>query len=200
MMRLTLAGAILALAGCAGGFLGGAPVAQLAMFGGAVTAVGPTGYCADPAASRPNRGFAIFAPCVTLGANNVAAAVSAIITVQVGESGSAIVHSDPAGFAAVLGGASGPTILARGGDAKTVTVNTVIRDDARVSVYFTDNAAVVIDGAQNAEWRSFVDLGDRLVTVSVRGFDAAPLLAQNGEALLDQSINALIAANSPMDN
>ncbi|MFT6118127.1 MAG: hypothetical protein ACJAXK_000056 [Yoonia sp.] len=207
MMRITLAGALLALVGCSGGTLpsflgamtGAAPVVQLAMFDGNVTAVGPNGFCADPAASRPSRGFAIFAPCATLGVDDAPAAVSAIITVQIGSAGSGIVQNDPAGFAAVLEGSAGPTILARSGNADAVTVNKVVRDDVRVSVYFTDDAPATIEGTQEAEWRSFVDLNDRLVTVSVHGFDAAPLSLRNGAALLDQAVAALIVANMPSD-
>lgn len=191
MIRIAFAGAMLALAGCSG-----FPVAQLAMFDGDVVTVGPDGYCADAVASRPDKGFAIFAPCATLGARSAAAARSAITTVQVGDSGSAIVQSDPAGFAAVLAEDTGPKILARGSDATTVTINMVIQDAARVSVYFTDDATTAIEGVQNAEWRSFFDLDDRLVTVSVRGIDAAPLSERDGVTLLDQAIAALIAANT----
>ena len=194
MIRIVLAGATLALAGCSG-----LPAAQLAMFDGDVVTVGPNGYCADAVASRPDKGFAIFAPCATLGASSAPTALSAITTVQVGDSGSAIVHGDPAGFAAVLSGDTGPKILARGSDATTVTINMVIQDGARVSVYFTEDAAAAIEGMQNAEWRSFFDLDDRLVTVSVRGIDAAPLSERDGVVLLDQAIAALIVANTSAD-
>ena len=194
MIRIVLAGATLALAGCSG-----LPAAQLAMFDGDVVTVGPNGYCADAVASRPDKGFAIFAPCARLGASSAATALSAITTVQVGDSGSAIVHGDPAGFAAVLSGDTGPKILARGSDATTVTINMVIQDGARVSVYFTDDAATAIEGMQNAEWRSFFDLDDRLVTVSVRGIDAAPLSERDGVVLLDQAIAALFVANTSAD-
>jgi hypothetical protein len=175
------------------------PAAQLAVFDSDVVTVGPNGYCADTVASRPDKGFAIFAPCTTLGASSAATALSAITTVQVGDSGSAIVQGDPAGFAAVLSGDTGPKILARGSDATTVTINMVIQDGARVSVYFTDDAATAIEGMQNAEWRSFFDLDDRLVTVSVRGIDAAPLSERDGVVLLDQAIAALIVANTLAD-
>jgi hypothetical protein len=194
MIRIAFAGATLALAGCSG-----SAVTQLAVFDGDVITVGPKGYCADVVASRPDSGFAIFAPCATLGVRSAAAVASAIATVQVGESGSAIVQSDPAGFAAVLAEASGPSILARGSDATTVTINMVIQDGARVSVYFTDDSETAIEGMQNAEWRSFVDLNDRLVTVSVRGIDAAPLSEHDGVVLLDQAVNGLIAVNTPTD-
>ncbi|MFT4744076.1 MAG: hypothetical protein ACI91Z_002056, partial [Yoonia sp.] len=63
----------------------------------------------------------------------------------------------------------------------------------------TDSAATVIESMQNAEWRSFFDLNDRLVTVSVRGIDAAPLSERDGVVLLEQAVAALIAANTSAD-
>ena len=209
MMRTTIAGAVLALAGCAGGLpdlklpsfgANPAPVQKLAMFGGAVTATGPEGFCADPSASRPAKGFAIFAPCGTLGVDDAPRAINAVTTVQIGAAGSAIVEADPAAFAAVLEGPSGPEILARTKDADTVTVSSVQHSDAHVSVFFTDEASAFIDGAQEAEWRSFLDLNGRLATVSVRGLDEAPLSQSSGATLLEQAITALIAANTQSDS
>lgn len=209
-----MAGAALALAGCSGGLSGlkmpslpsmpsifapssddMAAVSKLSVLNGAITAVGPDHYCADPAASRPSNGFVIFAPCSTLGVEDAEPAVAGIVTVQVGAARSATVGSDPAALAAVLEGSSGPAILARGGDADTVSVKSVSHRDDRVAVYFTDDAPAFIEGAQEAEWRSFVDLAGRLITVSVRGFDAAPLSQSIGAGLLDQATDALLAAN-----
>ena len=114
---------------------------------------------------------------------------------QIGQHGSALVEKHAVELAAVLQGVSGPIILARDGDTSTVMVKQVIQADARVSVYFDDDAPAAIYGTQEAEWRSFIDVNDRLVTVSVRGFDFAPLSARDGERLLDQAVAVLIAAN-----
>ena len=157
--RIMMVGAVSALAGCSGGLSGlempslpsmpsifgpssddVAPVSKLSVLGGAITAVGPDHYCADPAASRPRNGFVIFAPCSTLGVEEADPAVAAIVTVQVGAAGSATVGDDLAALAAVLEGSSGPAILARGGDADTVSVKSVAHSDDRVTVYFTDDA------------------------------------------------------------
>lgn len=212
MMRSALAGATLALAGCAGGlpdislpsFLGpkvdAAPAASLAMFGGDMTAAGPKGFCADPLASRPAGGFAIFAPCSALGVDDAPAAVPAVTTVQIGKAGSAIVQADSVAFAALLEGPSGVDILARTKESDAVTVTTVKHTDARVSVFFTDDAPAFVDGAQGAQWRSFLDMNGRLATVSVRGLGEAPLSQATGADLLDQAVKALIDANTNNDN
>lgn len=213
LRRLISVGAFIGLAGCADG-VGGfsmpsfpalpaifgttpdvAPTPKLALFSGDVTAVGPKNYCVDPIASKPAQGFAIFAPCVTLGVDDAMPAVSAIVTLQVGSADSATVTDDPAGLAAVLTSDRGPVILARGGDAETVVVQSVQSKPDRVTVYFTDEAPAFIEGAQEAEWRSFVDIADRLITVSVRGFDAAPLSEPVGAGLLEQATDAILAEN-----
>ena len=201
VVRIALAGAAFVLAGCLDGglvsFLApvttSAPITQIIMFSGDVVAVGPNGYCAALSASRPNTGFAIFTSCPAL--NGSAVAIIGIVTVQIGQHGSALVEKHAVELAAVLQGVSGPIILARDGDTSTVMVKQVIQADARVSVYFDDDAPAAIYGTQEAEWRSFIDVNDRLVTVSVRGFDLAPLSARDGTTLLDQAVDVLIAAN-----
>ena len=207
LLRAIGLGALLGLGGCTGanapnlsGLLGGAnasPEPQLALLGGKFTAVGPAGYCADTAASRPVKGFAIFAPCGMLGGTGASATLNAVTTVQIGPVNSAIVGDDPRAFAQVLSSDSGPAILSRDGDAQTVVVQSVRQHGARVSVYFTDAAPAFIAGAQEAEWRSFFDLSGRLATVTVRGLDSAPLSATRGAVLLDQAVEKLMLANSP---
>lgn len=68
--------------------------------------------------------------------------------------------------------------------------------DDHVAVYLRDKAPAHIEGAQESEWRAFLDIAGRLATISVRGLDAAPLNDNAGAALLEQAVKALIAANS----
>lgn len=204
-MRLNtswLAGALSVLAGCVAPSVdlpgGVTPAAtSLAMFNGNTRAVGPTGFCADPDSSRPKSGFAIFAPCSTLKVEGALATAPAITTIQFGPEQSAVVQADAAGFADFLKGPGGPFMLSRSGDSETVRVIEVRKFQNFVAVYLRDKAPAHIDGAQEAEWRAFVDIAGRLTTVSVRGLDVAPLGDQQGAALLDQAVQALIAANSP---
>lgn len=203
--KLALAGAIFALAGCGadlsklanslpGGVSDAVPTA--AMFAGDVIAVGPAGYCVDPDSSRIKVGFAILAPCATLGVAGAPAVTRAIATIQAGEKGSSIVDGNKAAFAAYLKGPNGPSVLSRSGKANTVRVVEVATFDRHVAVHLRDKAPAQIDGTQEDEWRGFVDVAGRLLTVSVRGLDAAPLSDRQGAILLDQAVKALIAANT----
>ncbi len=214
MLRALQVGALFALAACSDGLqsfsmpdLSGVlpnglsrtvePVKSIALYGGAVTVRGADGYCADPSASRPDEGFAIFAPCLALGEIDAKAAIPAIMTVQVGQAGSGVVSENPDAFAAVLESDAGPQILSRSGDGKTVDVQSVAKAGDYVVVAFDDSAQSEITGVQDAQWRAFGDISDRLISVSVRGFLQAPLTDPVGKALLARATAAIDAANVP---
>lgn len=209
-VKMSVAGAIFALAGCDGfepdalvkALPGGVTPAatSLALYGGDVVGVGPQGYCVDPDSSRPSKGFAILAPCATLGVEGAPAVIRGITTIQAGPEGSASVSADADGFAAYLKGPDATLMLSRSGEAATVTVTEVRKFAGHVAVYLRDAAPAHIDGAQESEWRAFVDIAGRLLTISVRGLDAAPLNAAEGSSLLDQAVAAMFAANPAKAN
>ena len=202
--RISFAGAVIALAGCSAGLQlpslpklassAGTPTAPL--LGGAFMAASMDGYCVDPNGSRPKKGFAIMAPCSILGVDDSPLTIHAVVTLQVGDTGSAIVSQDPAAFSDYLNRPNGPLLLSRSGDAETVNVRAVFQQGDYVTVYFVDEAPAVIDGLQESEWRAFVDIGGRLVTVAVRGLDEVPLSEQSGALMLRQSVNAVVEANA----
>lgn len=214
MGRLQRFGAVLAVAGlaaCDGArppgpslatlFEGSAPaVPQLALHGGDVLAVGPNGYCADPDASSPAKGFAIFASCAALGADVDKAALAGVATVQAGAIGSAIVAHKEEAFEAFLLASQGAATLSRANDPDTVEVQSTLVGAGAVSVRFTDTAPSDVAGEQALQWRAFVDIGGRLVTISVRGLKEAPLERAAGSTMLRQALAALIATNAaPID-
>ena len=202
--RISFAGAVIALAGCSAGLQlpslpklassAGTPTAPL--LSGAFMAASMDGYCVDPNGSRPKKGFAIMAPCSILGVDDSPLMIHAVVTLQVGDTGSAIVSQDPAAFSDYLNSPNGPLLLSRSGDAETVNVRAVFQQGDYVTVYFVDEAPAVIDGLQESEWRAFVDIGGRLVTVAVRGLDEVPLSEQSGALMLRQSVNAVVEANA----
>lgn len=174
----------------------GSVVQRIALRDGAVTAAGPNGYCADPRASRPARGFAIFATCAALGDDSQPFARPAVVTVQVGPMDSASVTGQEAAMIAFFESAQGAQTLSRINDASTVKVQSTKEGEGVVSVRFTDDAPSDIDGQQDLEWRAFLDIGGRLVTLSVRGLQEAPMERSVGSALLRQAIAAIRAANA----
>ena len=173
------------------------PQPSIALLEGAVIAVAAEGYCVDSAASNPAQGFAIIATCATLGVSPKAPVANGIITVQVGAADTAIVAQDPAGFAAFVQTFDGERILSRAQDAETVEMDGVEQAEGYVRATFRDSADHPFGSMQDQTWRGFFDLKTRLVTVSVNGFDADPLDAGAGTALLNATVTAIIGANTP---
>ncbi len=197
--------ALVLMAGCGGAILPSLPssdsdptpaVPRIALLNGKVIAAGPNGYCADPNASNPRDGFAIFATCAALDADSDEFGFAGVATVQVGPKGSAIVAGQEAAFVAYLESEDGARTLSRAGDAQTVTVQSTKEDNGAVSVRFTDSAPSGVAGEQALQWRAFVDINGYLVTISVRGLKEAPLARAVGSAMLRQAIEALFNANA----
>jgi len=194
MHRLLPFGLLVGLAACVA--VGGGGVQSLAVAGGAVTVQGPEGYCVDSRISRPARGFAALASCALISDIAVVPGIEGLITVQVGDAGSAIVGGAEQDLSAILRSQTGAGLLANNGDPETVVMDTVETSAGLVIVHFTDTAPPIVDGLEQLEWRAFLDLGDRLVTIGVRGFDRAPLGRDQGLRLLNRAVYSLRSANS----
>lgn len=195
--------ALVLLAGCEGGFalpefnLGGASaLPALALHSGALTAVSPTGYCIDAGASRASRGFALLAACDAITGGDARPSINGLIVIQAGVADSASVAGAEDAFRQFLESDAGRAVLSRSGDAETVDLDGTRAGDGQVTVYFDDSAENPIAGVSPHEWRSFLDVNDRLVTVSVHSLLAAPISETAGDSLLDDAVAALLSANS----
>ena len=198
MVRLALLVlTIFGLAACNGAFPASTarPVESLAVSGGAVTVAGPPDYCVDAATSRSADGFAILAPCATLGSGNATPIRNAVISVQVGEPGSAVVEGAESAMVSLFGTPAGAELLSRTGDPGLIAIREAGLSSGVVIVVYDDRNPVPIDGTQTREWRGFFDLGDRLVTISLRGLASSPLSSGSGTTLLRQAVEAVRAAN-----
>jgi hypothetical protein len=168
-------------------------VAQpVALLTGDLVVTPPAGYCADPVSSRLRAGFAVFAPCVTLGTDAPVPSIIGVAIVQAGDMGSAMVTGAETSLHDLLTSPQGAGLLSTGSGA-TISVISAQASGGRVTVHFRDTAAPPMDGLGPDEWRAFTDINGRLVTVSVRGLDDAPLSAARGDALLDQVLRGLSA-------
>ncbi|WP_019953459.1 hypothetical protein [Yoonia vestfoldensis] len=175
-------------------------VAQpVAMRDGDLIVTPPRGYCADPLSSRLRAGFAVFAPCVTLGTEAPIPAVLGVATVQAGDANSAMVVGAESSLRDFLISPQGAGLLSKGGSGATVSVVSSQAFGGRVVVHFRDSGAPPMDGLGQDEWRAFTDVDDRLVTVSVRGLDDAPLSAGRGAALLDQMVGGVSAGSTAVE-
>lgn len=172
-------------------------VRTFALLDGTVHARGPDGFCVDPAASRPDAGFAAMGGCALISAIALMPQTEGLITVQFGAAGSAAVDGDEAAVVALLRSAQGAGLLSATGRPEAIVVNGIETLPGTVMVRFSDAAPPLAQGLEQVEWRAFLDLRGRLVTVSVRGFTRAPLTRARGLDLMGQAVMALRAANPP---
>ncbi len=183
--------------------LGGSPARQslttgvpaFAILDGAINVQGPEGFCVDTGVSVPARGFAVLAACGLISDIATVPAIEGLLTMQVGAAGSAVVNGSEQTMRDLLQSEPGVQLLATNGRPDSITIDQIDTRDGLVVVHFTDTAPPVVEGVEQLEWRAFLDLGDRLATISVRGLTRAPLRRDTGLLLLDQAVFALQAAN-----
>jgi len=123
-------------------------------------------------------------------------ALDGLVTVQVGTSGTASVTGAEEALAAVLGSDRGRALLATEQTAGTVEVGAVETTAGLVAVRFRDDTASVPQGLGPVIWRAFLDIDGRLVTVTARAFDTAPMSADRQRRLLDLTLANLRGANA----
>ena len=163
----------------------------------AVTVQGPAGYCVDPVVTNPRQGFALLAACAAMTADDTDEYPDAIalITVQVGSAGSAVVQGQEDDFAAFMDTPQGAALLSASAIGGPVAVRVTQTDPNAVAVYTEDAGPPGIAGTQPQAWRLFTDIGDRLVTIAVRGLNDAVLSQSQSRALVDATLSVLRAAN-----
>lgn len=175
----------------------GRGIRTMSLLDDTVSVRGPEGFCVDQQSSRPATGFAALTGCAVISDAAVMPAQEGLITVQFGAPGSATVTGSEAELAGLLDTARGAALLSAAGDPGSIRIARVDRAAGVVVVRFSDAAPAPTPGLEPTEWRAFLDIGGRLTTISLRGFDRAPIPAAQGLRLLSQAIGALRAANAP---
>lgn len=182
--------------------LGGSPnatsagIRTLSLLDGSVRVRSPDGYCIDQGASDAASGFVVLAGCALM-SEDVALmpSLDGLITVQFGAADTASVGADEEAFAEFLTSDAGKGVLSLDGSPGSIgTVSTVV-DEGIVLARFEDTSGPVFGGTSGPQWRGFVDLNGRLVTVSVLSFDRAPLSRAEGQRLMSVALVELINAN-----
>ncbi len=158
-------------------FGGPKPVQSLAMFDGEVTVNAPIGYCVVMEASEPSKGFAVLAGCGSVIADVSRKNPAGIATIQIGDVGSAIVDDEEDDLVAFLSSDGGAKLMG-------ATPDEVWGKDGMVGVHFADGGEFRVNGIQDSEWRVFVDKGERLVTIRLRGSYLNPVSADRGYSIL----------------
>ncbi len=174
------------------------PAKTVALADGEVIATTPAGYCVDGQSSQLSNGFAVLAPCATLGETASVPKVIGVATVQVGPPDSGAVAGDEIALRDFLITDAGNALLSTAGKANDVTILSTQAFNTQVMVHFTDKGPPPLPGLQGEEWRAFTDINGRLVTIAVRGLAAAPLQDGPGAGLLKLVLAGVKAATEAL--
>ena len=172
-------------------------IRTLAMLGGDVRVRCPEGYCIDQGASDARRGFAVLVGCALLTDEGaIMPNLDGLITVQFADEGTASVTDNEDAFASFLESDAGRGVLAGNGDLVSVGAVSTITDRAGVLARFEDTSGPSFTGTSGLQWRGFLDVGDRLATISVLSFDRKALSRGQGERLLIVAMAELAEINT----
>ena len=178
LMWLALA---LGLAACdAGG------VQQVAVLDGEIRVRAPAFYCVDTQSARAGGDTAsvLIGRCTASG--EVAAA---LVSVTVGRFASGgVMLAETETLRAFMSSQAGRRALSRSGRAQDVVVLESGVVGGKLLLHLKDRVA-------GDYWRAVIGIKGRLVTVSASGTGGTPLRPQDGRRLVDQTVDALIAAN-----
>lgn len=165
---------------------GSAASEEVELFDGSLTAIGPNGFCVDPRSSDVANGFAVMAACASLGGSTGIPEDLALITLQVGQDGSAF-DTDLEALRLVL---EETDVL---GDVSDVEVSENADLDAVVMAY---RGPAPSSGVQA---RAFLDIADRSATLTVVELDQAALSLTGAKGLLIDALQRLRSANATVD-
>jgi len=173
-------------------------IRTLSLLGGDMRVRGPEGYCIDQGASNARRGFAVLVGCALLSEDAaVMPRLDGLITVQIGDEDTASVAGNEDAFADFLKSEAGRGVLASTGDLATVPEVATVTDSTAVLARFEDTSGPTFPGTSGPQWRGFLDVNGRLVTVSVLSFDRSSLSRSEGERLLVVAMAELAEVNAP---
>ncbi len=173
----------LVLAGCA---LPGAAPRQVQVLDGAVLVRAPQFYCVDQQSAPSSSDTAV----VLIGRCNADGHVAAaLLTVTVGPAASSGVMLAPdEALRGFMASAAGRRVLARSGRAGDVEVVSSGVADGILLLHLLDREA-------GDYWRAIFGVNGRLITISASGAVGVPLTPDEGRKLVQQSVDALRAAN-----
>lgn len=203
-LRTTLTlGLCLAVSGCVPGFGSGgrqpAPV-SVAVTSDLVTVTGPQGFCVDPTALNEtgDSAFVLLGNCAAISSERRAPQpdVPAVLTATVSapsEGGGLI--DDPETLDAFVRSDEGRALLSRSGDPESVTILQTEPVGALFLLQARETGGSPIAGVQPTYWRAYIDLDERLATLTVLALDERPLADLESRALLMAFSGAVLTAN-----
>jgi hypothetical protein len=205
-LRRALAGlgllvAALAVAGCEPGVSRqGADRTIVTVSGQPVTIAAPRGFCVDHTSTTVNSAgaFVLVSDCALLGETPTSGVpVGAVLTASVSGGLAAGIPSEQtlAELEAFFGTARGRAIVGRSGDAaRTRMLQSRTRNNV-LYVLVEDRGQQRIPGVEQRFWRAFLDVSERMVALSVIGFQGAGVGPEQGLAYLQSFADAIQRAN-----
>lgn len=162
---------------------------------------GPPGFCVDQKASQTggDTAFVLLGNCSVISPHSRAPkpSVKALLTASIAgpRPGVARVADSVDKMDRFFRSDSGRTALSRTSDPNTVQVMDTFQKDDMFFLRASDTSESIVPGASQDYWRSYFDLNDQIVTLSVIGFTAAPLAPETGLATLQEFSNLMRANN-----
>ncbi len=192
---------VVLLAGCGGfGPVGSPPVREVAVTSDQVIVTGPDGFCIDPDSTRESEdsAFVLLGNCAVISNRRSAGqpSVRAVLTASISEADpdqtlrDAIPELDT-----FFGSEEGRQLLSRSGDAETVEL---LDSFHQGEVYFLrarDESSSELQGVSAEYWRSYLDVGDRIATLTVLGTEESPIDSESSLDTLRSFTDAVVAAN-----
>jgi hypothetical protein len=180
------------------------PMRQVAVTSDQIIITGPQGFCVDPTSTddRVDTAFVLMGNCAVISdrRNEAQPALQAVLTASVSEAGlgTTLRESIPE-MDRFFQSDDGRQLLSRAGDADSVEIlDSFFQGD----VYFLharDTSASEIEDVTEIYWRSYLDVGPRIATLTVLETEASTANTEHSLATLQNFTNAVIAANIGAD-
>ena len=167
-----------------------------------LTVGGPDGFCVDPEATQ-DRGvtaFVLLGNCAAI-ANSARLpqpAVPALLTASISEpsEGSSLRESIPS-LGSFFSSENGRRLLSRDEDPETVEVLDSFHQADVFFLHARDRSTGSIEGVREDYWRAYLDLGNRIATLSVLGLADQEITNDQSLETLRSFAIAVTSANGP---
>ena len=173
---------------------------QIAVTADQIIIKGPQGFCVDPSSVRDtdDTGFVILGNCAAITQSRLAAQpdAPAILTAAIsgpGTPGQVAANMD--GMDAFFRSVEGRGVLSRDRSFESVTIFETLAENGVFYLRARDTSAAPVDGVQAEYWRAYMDMGRRIVTLSVLGLEGRELATPQGLNTLRGFVQAIRTAN-----
>lgn len=201
--RVAILAAVIALSGCMEDVPQAASAeapSRVVVADGTVIVAGPDGYCVDLEASRDASAgaFVVLGSCAAIAGNPALPQPQrpAVLTATVsGPGGGAPVSDSLPALDSYFRSDAGRAALARSGRAENVTILQGFSRDGAYILRLRDVSGFSGPALEPDYWRAVVDVGDRIVTLSVLAPRGKAHTAEEGLAILTAYLRRIRAEN-----